>query len=80
MGIKESDSTIIVTEDRPLLDYLELNKISAVQFAELLQIYTNTGEIELKVVYRLMKELQDLRNITKQKMNTLLKWKAEKFR
>ncbi len=80
IGEKNSDSTIIVTEDRPFLDYLELNKISAVQFAELLQIYTDIGKIEGKVFYRLTKELQELRNITKQKMDTLLKWKAERFR
>ena len=80
IGEKNSDSTIIVTEDRPFLDYLELNKISAVQFAELLQIYTDIGKIEGKVFYRLTKELQELRNITKQKMNTLLKWKAERFK
>ncbi len=80
MGEKESDSTIIVTEDRPFLDYLELNRITAIQFAELLQIHTNIGKIEGKVFYRLIKELQELRNITKQKMNALLKWKAERFK
>jgi rRNA-processing protein FCF1 len=80
MGEKNSNSTIIVTEDRPLLDYLELNKIAAIQFAELLQIYTDMGKIEGKVFYRLTKELQERRNITKQKMNTLLKWKAERFK
>ncbi|HME50602.1 MAG TPA: hypothetical protein VKM55_00155 [Candidatus Lokiarchaeia archaeon] len=80
IGEKNSDSTIVVTEDRPFLDYLELNNISAIQFAELLQIYTDIGKLEGKVFYRLMKELQVLRNITKQKMNTLLKWKAERFR
>ncbi len=80
LGEKDSDSTIIITEDRPFLDYLELNSLSAVQFAELLQIYTDMGKIEGKVFYRLTKELQELRNITKQKMNTLLKWKAERFK
>lgn len=80
MGERESDLTIIVTEDRPFLDYLELNRISAIQFAELLQIYTELGKIEGKVFYRLIKELQELRNITKQKMNALLQWKADKFK
>jgi hypothetical protein len=80
MGEKESESTMIVTEDRPFLDYLELNRITAIQFAELLQIHTNMGKIEGKVFYRLIKELQELRNITKQKMNALLKWKAERFK
>ncbi len=80
LGEKDSDLTIIITEDRPFLDYLELNGLSAVQFAELLQIYADMGKIEGKVFYRLTKELQDIRNITKQKMNTLLKWKADRFK
>ncbi|NMC04780.1 MAG: hypothetical protein GYA24_06195 [Candidatus Lokiarchaeota archaeon] len=80
LGEKDSDTIIVVTEDRPFLDYLELNKISAIQFAELLQIYTDIGKIDGKMFYRLTKELHECRNITKHKMNDLLKWKAERFR
>lgn len=80
IGKRNSKSTIIVTEDRPLLDYLELNEITAIQFAELLKIYTKRGEIEGKDFYRLTKKLQELRNITKRKMRDLLNWKAEWFK
>ncbi|MFX0098967.1 MAG: hypothetical protein ACFFCS_05255 [Candidatus Hodarchaeota archaeon] len=80
IGKRKSKSTIIVTEDRPLLDYLELNEITAIQLAELLQIYTRLGEIEGQEFYRLTKKLQQLRNITKRKMRDLLNWKAEWFK
>jgi hypothetical protein len=73
---ERKENLIAVTEDKPLLDYLHMKEIYAIQLVELFLIFTDMRKIQGKEFYRLVKILQDLRNITKKKMNSLLAWKV----
>ena len=73
---ERKEDYIVVSEDKPLLDYLHMKDIYAIQLIELFLIFTDMRKIQGKLFYRLVKILQDLRNITKKKMNSLLDWKS----
>jgi hypothetical protein len=70
-----NNSIIIISEDRPLIDYARLNDFKAIFLADLFQIFTGMGNLSKKELYNLIVNLYDLRNINLKKKKTILTWR-----
>jgi hypothetical protein len=64
-GINEISNYYVISEDRPLLEYGKIYKIQILFFAEFLVELLNFDLVSKKELYRLNRQLYNLRNINK---------------
>ena len=76
-GQKENLEYLIVSEDRPLMDFIQMKGFIGGFLIDIFRIFTALGLMEKKELYRLAKRLYDLRNINKKKLKRILEWRNQ---
>ena len=71
IGIENIDDYIIISEDRPLIEYYSMFKLKIMFFADLIWILLNNGMISKNNAYKIIRSLQELRNLPKKKYQRL---------
>jgi len=66
-GLPQFNEMVIITEDRPLLKYSKIFGLNFVHFADFLTILAKNNFISKNNLYRLIKNLYNLRNIGKKR-------------
>ncbi|NMC05815.1 MAG: hypothetical protein GYA24_11415 [Candidatus Lokiarchaeota archaeon] len=77
-GEPDSPTTLLISEDRPLLKYTKMYRFSIMQLVDLFQVFTRGGHISSKELYQLAREMQRLRNITRKKQDEIKDWLKER--
>ena len=72
IGIESIENYIIISEDRPLIEYYSMFKLKIMFFADLIWILLNDGMISKNNAYKIIRSLQKLRNLPKKKCKRLM--------
>lgn len=73
-GEIDNPDVLIISEDRPLLKYTKMYHFYIMQLIDLFQVLSKQGHISFNELYRLAKEMQRLRNITRKKQDEIKEW------
>ena len=76
-GQKSDLEYLIVSEDRPLMDYVELYGFMGGFLIDIFRIFTSLDLLTKKELYRLAKRLHEMRNINKKKLKNILQWRNQ---
>ncbi len=76
LGKREDLDTFIISEDRPLLDYARMTGLIIGLLADFFQVCDAMEWLSHRELYRLVKALHSLKNITKKKVKYILAWRA----
>ncbi|MCF2139430.1 MAG: hypothetical protein K9W44_05180 [Candidatus Lokiarchaeota archaeon] len=78
IGVSEIKDYLIISEDRPLVEYYSLYKLKIMFFADLIWVLLNNDMISKNKAYKFIHPLQKMRNLPIKKYNCLIK-KIEKY-
>ena len=72
---KKTSEYVLISEDGPLLEYARINNFKAFQLIDLFRILFQKNLIESRELYHLTKYLREMKNITKKKEKSILKYR-----
>ena len=72
IGIQNIENYIIISEDRPLVEYYSMFKLNIMFFADFIWILLKNGMVSKNSAYKIIKPLQKLRNLPFKKYHRLI--------
>ena len=71
-GIANIENYIIISEDRPLVEYYSMFRLKIMFFADLIWLLLKNGMVSKNNVYKIIRPLQKLRNLPLKKYKRLI--------